>query len=262
MQNKIRLFFKVLLKTFYGLLGLIAILGVILLFSNVSPKQDLVWKDGLFVARNLDSEYYTTKFDSLFEEHGQLKVLPEGYELQALLALSRYPELKNVKISFEFVPIVAPLESNFDIPTLLRRGELRTYRILISNDTTTMFKNALFDQMPFDAQVAMLTHELGHTLYYHQLNLFQIGRWGINYLVSKDFQKTHESDTDRMVIYRGLGWQLYESADFFKNVFEEMLEKGEISEEFFNSDSNYLNNDEILEEMKTITAYENVIHKL
>ena len=41
-----------------------------------------------------------------------------------------------------------------------------------------------------------------------------------------------------------------------------MLEKGEISEESFNSDSNYLNNDEILEEMKTIAVYENVIHKL
>ena len=108
------------------------------------------------------------------EEYGQLKVLPQGYELQALIALSRYPELKDVKISFEFVPITAPLESNFDIPTLLRRGELRTYRILISNDTTTMFKNVLFNKMPFDAQVAMLTHELGHTLYYHQLNLFQI----------------------------------------------------------------------------------------
>ena len=262
MQNKTRLVFKVLLKTFYGLLGLIAILGTILLFSNVSPKQDLVWNDNLSVSRNLDSEHYSTKFDSLFEEYGQLKVLPQGYELQALLALSRYPELKDVKITFEFVPISAPLESNFDTPTLLRRGELRTYRILISNDTTTIFKNALFDKMPFDAQVAMLTHELGHTLYYHQLNLFQIGRWGINYLASKDFQRTHESDTDRMVIYRGLGWQLYESADFFKHVFEQMVKKGEISADFLEGESNYLNNNEILEEMKKLPAYEAVLYEL
>ena len=262
MQNKTRLVFKVLLKTFYGLLGLIAILGTILLFSNVSPKQDLVWNDNLSVSRNLDSEHYSTKFDSLFEEYGQLKVLPQGYELQALLALSRYPELKDVKITFEFVPISAPLESNFDIPTLLRRGELRTYRILISNDTTTIFKNALFDKMPFDAQVAMLTHELGHTLYYHQLNLFQIGRWGINYLASKDFQRMHESDTDRMVIYRGLGWQLYESADFFKHVFEQMVKKGEISADFLEGESNYLNNNEILEEMKKLPAYEAVLYEL
>jgi hypothetical protein len=262
MQNKIRLVFKVLLKTFYGLLGLIAILGVILLFSNVSPEQDLVWNENTSVSRNLDSEFYTTKFDSLFEEFGQLKVLPKGYEVQALLALSKYPELKDVKISFEFVPIVAPLESNFDIPTLLRRGELRTYRILISNDITTMFKNVLFDKMPFDAQVAMLTHELGHTLYYHQLNLFQIGRWGINYLASKDFQKRHESDTDRMVIYRGLGWQLYESADFFENSFEEMVEKGIINKDFLNQESNYLSKDEILEEMTKIPGYETIMHEL
>ena len=262
MKSETRLVFKIVLKTFYGLLGIVAIVGVILLFSNVSPNQELTWNNSYSVSRNLDSEHYATKFDSLFEEYGQLKVLPKGYELQALLALSRYPELKDVKISFEFVPIEAPLESNFDIPTLLRRGELRTYRILISNDSTTMFKNALFDKMPFDAQVAMLTHELGHTLYYHQLNLFQIGRWGINYSISKSFQKKHESDTDRMVIYRGLGWQLYESANFFQTVFEDMLEKGEISEDFFKGGSNYLTKEEILEEMKKIPAYEEVIHEL
>ena len=262
MQKKAKLIINVLLKTLYGLLGLIALIGVILLFSYTSPKQDLVRNDDLPVFRNLDSEYYTTKFDSLLDEYGQLKVLPQGYELQALLALSRYPELKDVKISFEFVPIEAPLESNFDIPTLLRRGELRTYRILISNDTSTFFKNALFDKMPFDAQVAMLTHELGHTLYYHQLNIFQIGRWGVNYLASKKFRKTHESDTDRMVIYRGLGWQLHESAHFFRNVFEEMVKNGEIDESFLNGESNYLSMEEILEEMKKIPAYDSIIHEL
>lgn len=261
MKNKTRLVFKTLLKTFYGLLGIVAFIGVILLFSNVSPKQKLTKDDSFSVVRNLDSEYYTTKFDSLYEEYGQLKVLPQGYELQALLALSRYPELKDVKISFEFISIQTPLEASFDIPTLLRRSDLRTYRILINEDTTS-FKNVLFDKMPFDAQVAMLTHELGHTLYCHDLNFFQIVRWNINYKLSKRFRKMHEADTDRMVIYRGLGWQLHDSANFFQTALEEMVEKEESVEGFFDRQNNFLSKEEILNEMKKIPAYEAVIHEL
>ena len=253
---------------FYPIISILAVvftLLLIVLFQDVSPDQQLEWQTGSKVYRNLDSEFFATKFDSLYEEYGQLKVLPEGYELQALIALSMYPELKDVKITFEFVPIFAPLESNFDIPTLIRSGKNRTYRILLSNDSTTFFKDALFTDMPFDAQVAMLTHELGHTVYYHQLNLFQIGRWCLNYVVSQKFQDKHESDTDRMVIHRGLGWQLYESSSFFINHFASM--RGEsptnlpTEAEINDDDENdtYLDRDDILDAMREIPAYQSTL---
>ena len=141
----------------------------------------------------------------------------------------------------------------------------RTYRILLSNDSTTIFKGALFTDMPFDAQVAMLTHELGHTLYYHQLNLFEIGRWCINYVLNEKFQDKHESDTDRMVIYRGLGWQLYQSNSFFANHFAVL--RGEeptnlpTEEEINDDDENdtYLDRDDILDAMRELPAYQSTL---
>ena len=38
------------------------------------------------------------RYEALLNEYGSNKVLPPGYELQALLALSHYPELKDVRI--------------------------------------------------------------------------------------------------------------------------------------------------------------------
>ncbi len=146
--------------------------------------------------------------------------------------------------------------SQLDFMTLLRNGKHRRYRILVSNDSTGFFKNALIGKMNFDTQVALLTHELGHTTYYHQLNLFQIGRWGINYLVQvKNSRFQHERDTDRMVIYKGLGWQQFESASFFYRLFN----NGELEidlETIQEGMGNYLNPSEIILEMKNLEAYQ------
>jgi len=240
------------------ILSTIIVLAVIIAFSNVKPDQNLEWFEGASIERNLDSETYGLKFDSLTEEFGHQKTLLEGYELQCLIALSKYPELKDVKISFEFAPISAPLESNFDFMTLIKNGKNRRYRILISNDTTSFFKEALIGNMNFDTQVALLTHELGHTVYYHQLNLFQIGRWAINYLASKKFRAKHERDTDRMVIHKGLGWQQFESASFFYQMFND----GKLDidlETVTEGMGNYLSPSEIILEMKALESYKSSV---
>ena len=239
-----------------GILALILIVGIIILFSNVKPGQNLVWDDETIISRNLDSEWYAAKYDSLKTAFGgNTKALLAGYELQCLIALSQYPELKEVNISFEFAKISAPLESNFDFTTLHKNAKNRKYRILISDDSTSFFKDVLFDKMNFDTQIALLTHELGHTVYYHQLNLFQIGRWGLNYLLSDEFQQKHESDTDRMVIYKGLGWQQFESAAFFTRFFND----GKIDIDLNSTEvdnGNYLSPTGVLKEMQNIAAYE------
>ena len=40
------------------------------------------------------------RLQQLLDEYGQSKFLPAGFELQALFALSHYPELKTVNIRF------------------------------------------------------------------------------------------------------------------------------------------------------------------
>ena len=75
----------------------------------------------------------------------------------------------------------------------------------------------LLRSLPFDAQVGILAHELGHVAYYHQLNLLQFGKWGLSYLREDDFHVAHERTTDLMPVYHGLGSQIYQYAYYVRN---------------------------------------------
>ena len=75
----------------------------------------------------------------------------------------------------------------------------------------------LLRSLPFDAQVGILAHELGHIAYYHDLNIFEFGNWGLKYLRDDEFRATHERTTDLVPIYHGLGSQIYQYAYFVRN---------------------------------------------
>ena len=47
-----------------------------------------------------NTDEHTILVDSLFHLYGHHKTLPEDYKLQVLLALSHFPELKEVKINY------------------------------------------------------------------------------------------------------------------------------------------------------------------
>lgn len=155
--------------------------------------------------------------DSLKQIVGENKGLPEGFEAAALLAYSAYPQLKNVKIDMQLIPSGAPMESNFDIPTLFGKKQDRKYIIYLNNAENTQFDEILLRSLPFDSQVGILAHELGHVAYYDKLSTLQIGKWGIMYLLSDEFRAKHERSTDLMPMYHGLGSQIYQYAYYVRN---------------------------------------------
>ena len=59
---------------------------------------------------NIESEE-SGRLQQLLDEYGQNKSVPAGFELQALLALSHYPELKTVNICFLIGGVKIPLYS-------------------------------------------------------------------------------------------------------------------------------------------------------
>jgi hypothetical protein len=59
---------------------------------------------------------------------------------------------------------------------------------LLNNEQPSYFEPILLRSLPFDAQVGVLAHELGHIVYYEHLNTLQFGKWGINYLRNDDFR--------------------------------------------------------------------------
>ncbi len=155
--------------------------------------------------------------DSLEKLVGENKGLPPGYEYAALIAYSAYPELKKVNIDMLFTPYGPPMQANMDIWSLLGPRSGRQYKITLKDTENSPMEPILLRSLPFDAQVGILAHELGHVAYYHRLSTLQIAKWGLEYLRDPQFRATHERTTDMMPIYHGLGSQIYQYAYYVRH---------------------------------------------
>lgn len=158
-----------------------------------------------YTVDRLDDQY----LDSLKKEFGKKKKLPKGYETQALLALSHYPELVDVKIRFKLKSGGAPFISRPTVwSTFFRRRKKRNYLILIRTNPHAMFDPILMKNMPFNAQVGVLGHEIGHTANYTQRGLRKMMQVVFGNLSYKFLDK-FEFETDRRTIAHGMGFQLF-----------------------------------------------------
>lgn len=153
----------------------------------------------------------------LMAEYGQHKELPSGFELQALLALSHYPELKSVRIRFIVDDVRIPLSSRPLWTSLLRSAKNRTYIVVIDNQLQGPREVLLLKNQPFNAQVGIIGHELAHTVYYLNRSFFGIVADGLCQL--NDCRINFERNTDRRLIDYGLGWQRYDHALFVRSRF-------------------------------------------
>lgn len=153
-------------------------------------------------------------FGQLTSEFGENKELPPGYELQALLALSHYPELKSVRIKFIIDDVGIPLSSRPHWPSLLRSAKNRTYLVVIDSNIDGPRDALLLKNQPFNAQVGIIGHELSHTVYYLDRSFFGIAADAICQF--SDCRINFERATDRRLISHGLGWQRYDHALFVR----------------------------------------------
>lgn len=202
------------------LLVIFLVLGGAFLFVPISPDQTLLWPQGLQPTALYDpGAFGAPQQDSLLARFGHNKVLPQGYEVQALLALSHYPELKDAHIHFFRLPASYPLASRPEYLTLLGPQTKRQYNIFLSTDTGIPFLNQInLDALPFNAQVAILAHELGHAVYYERQSVWGMLKFPLRFFTDLDFRAAHESTTDKLVIYRGLGLHLLAYTEYTRQI--------------------------------------------
>ncbi|MBM88424.1 MAG: hypothetical protein CMQ41_08625 [Gammaproteobacteria bacterium] len=151
-------------------------------------------------------------YDELLSEYGNNKQLPKGFELQALLALSHYPELKSVNIRFLIDDVRIPLSSRPLWTSLFRSAKERTYLVVIDNSLDGPRSVLLLKNQPFNAQVGIIGHELAHTLYYLDRSFLEILTDALCQF--SNCRINFERNTDRRLIEQGLGWQRYDHAVF------------------------------------------------
>lgn len=156
----------------------------------------------------MDQEQTRIKTETLEEEFGLNKSIPQKHERAILTALAQYPELRPVPIVFKEAPSLLPLSCKPTIPSLLMSQQRRTYKITISTRSLPGLAPILFKNYSFNARVGIIGHELAHVVDYENTSSLDILKMGAKYPFST-FRKRLERSTDLRTIQHGLGWELY-----------------------------------------------------
>lgn len=244
---------RVLRVIFYILLPIGVFIAAVLIFPKVEAQQQLIPAERT-PRRQLDSIFYAQRIKDLHREFGQNKELLPGYELQNLLALSYYPELKGVKMQFLYKKTLIPLSSRPYAAAMFSPKKDWIYRVIVSSASTESMEPILLKNLPFDAQVGILAHELGHSVHYQPYSFWQVAKFALLYAFDSNFRAVHERSTDETVVYHGLGWQLFDYAKFVRTA-PSTKEHYETSKDFI--DKYYLTPTEILSVMSRVPSYGN-----
>jgi hypothetical protein len=146
--------------------------------------------------------------DSLRAAYGQHKLIPSSIELQALRALSHYPELHDVHVAFIFCKQKTAHSSQPKISSMLRAAGHRRYLVRVSIEVPDFMATGMQANLPYNAQIGVLGHELGHTVQYLARGFGGLLMDGLRYGTSSKFVIRTEHHTDQLTIDHHLGWQL------------------------------------------------------
>jgi hypothetical protein len=160
-----------------------------------------------------------SEIQKLKEEWGLKKFIPPQYEVAVLKALSRYPELKQVNIR------IIPCKQNLfrysarpSLTSLFGSREQREYFIFILEETKDpISEKALLKNLPLDAQVGVLGHELAHVADYNGRSTLSLLKLGLLYFLPS-FRRQVERATDRSAIQHGLKKELYACVCYVKTI--------------------------------------------
>lgn len=235
---------KILRVLGYSILMIMFIICAVYVLVSVDPYQHAKAsklnnvKDLNFIEAMLSPE----AMDSLAQIYGGNKSIPTELRSAALLALSYYPELKDHSITFHYEPAMIPLSSRPAPWGIFQHANERNYHIYVSSESNEAMESILIHNLPPASQVAILAHELGHTLFYTRLTGLQVAKFALVYAVDTEARASHEKGTDSLVVYRGLGPELLEYANYVR--YESDLKNSYVEDKGF-SDEFYLKPDAI-----------------
>ena len=163
--------------------------------------------------KKIDSSFFKTKIQELDSIFGKHKSIPKDYRLQFLIALSFFPELKETPIHFNLKRISTTMQCRPNLKNLFGK-QTHNYKIYINNKNN--FKGVLIKDVPFNAQIGLIGHELSHIVDFESTEKNHLLSRAIDYCTQKR-KKIFEHYIDSLTIVHGLGWQLYDWAFFSLN---------------------------------------------
>jgi hypothetical protein len=198
----------------------------------------------------LHEEDLIERIPEIKKNFGKNKKIPKDLELPFYTALSVYPELKNTPIQIKENSFGLTLQAQPDPDFLFKKKKNRSYRLNVNNDEK-LAHGVLFRELPINAKIGIMAHELAHIYDYESKTNLQMAGFAIMFLCIKA-RKGIERSTDQEVIKRGFGWQLYDWSDFA------MYRSSSPRRHKFYKHGYYLNPEEIMQEIETYPSLYNI----
>jgi hypothetical protein len=215
---------------------------------------------GQMIVKDFSAQVLTQNSISLLQEqYGSNKIIPPEYKKQILIALSFFPELKNVQIEFRVKQTCkAPLTTAPSIKSILLSPSRRKYIITIRNLQSKTLELILFENLPYNAQIGVIGHELSHVVDFNNQSSSQLIAMGIKH-VSYQYVDQFEYKTDSICIAHGLGYQLLEWSKYVRMSLHRTnwIGAGSIEEEHATKRERYMNPSTILKRIKVEVVYLN-----
>jgi hypothetical protein len=172
----------------------------VIVMLSVSGKSQNIETDSVRISLQLDS------LKTIYS-----KVNYKGkYQVSFYAALKAYPELQVVQIEFDYRNIPTTMQCRPKSFSVLHRSEKRKY-IMVFNQNMGKSRGVPLNELSFDARVGLFAHELAHIIDYRRKRSLGIIALGFQYATKRGKQEL-EHTIDRIVIWRGLGKQLYQYA--------------------------------------------------
>jgi len=185
--------------------------GMILFNFGVNFQES-----GVQPVKNITKEFIQPNIEKLTRIFGFNKKVPKEVLSNFYTAIGYYPELQHVNIKVRYGNIKTTMQCRPRWDFLFHKKTNRSYVMYIGNK----IKNGngiLYRDLPLNAQIGVIGHELAHIIDYQRMNNLQLCGFGFDYLTEKK-KREIENRIDLIAIHRGLGYQI---KDFSKYVFEE-----------------------------------------
>ena len=144
------------------------------------------------------------------------KTIPKKMIPIFLWGIIAYPELHDCTITIKIKNIRSAGAARPTLGSLLKNKSNRKYKIFVNQDER-LLGNAIFDKLPHNAKIGLLSHELAHILEYSKKSSLSLIGNGFLYTLSKSYRTSYEGKTDDIVINRGFGWQVYDFTNYIMN---------------------------------------------
>jgi len=140
--------------------------------------------------------------------------LPGNGEKALQYALTFFPELKNTKLKIEAGKRIFPIQCRPKWSSFLQRPENRVYKIFISTKTINEFSPLLFENLSHHAQIGFIAHALAKISHFRKCHTGNLFKRFLTYPFP-DYKRNWEQAADKLVVEKGLGWELYDWANHF-----------------------------------------------